>query len=292
MSHIESDACEHGTKLQQKCFAKQIQYCSFATSTVKNCIHCNQSLFINTFHVMSNTNNQEAFEIGSFKGTIQGKTVLVQCDSRLEAQAAWLLKTIEDVSEESNDPIRDNWTLELGFSVVILIERDGMFVVCEPDFDEDPFESVVEDVSRSLWVVVMQNEIGETTGTSEHFKIPRFDETVVLRKGALEEERIFLQRDEAEPSDDDEDGEAVQDSGWYIGGADDEDDDEDGGDDSDDKYEACYVYQLLESRPMALSVMALPVGYVAVLDGEDIEAIYDEEDENVWHPDEDEEESK
>lgn len=233
---------------------------------------------------MSN-NNQEAFEVGAFKRVINGKTVLVQCDSRLEAQAEWLLKTIEDISEETKDAIRDGWTLEIGFSVLALVERDGMFVVCEPDYDDDPFENVVEDVSRSLWVVVMQNEVGEVTGTSEYFKIPRFDETVVLRKGVLEEERIVLQRDEAEEDESGVEGAEVIDSGWYIGGA---DDDEEGSDDEED-YEACYVYELLESRPMLLSVLALPTDYVVVFNGEDIEAIYDEEDENVWNPADDDE---
>lgn len=237
---------------------------------------------------MSN-NNQEAFEVGAFKRVIKGKTVLVQCDNRLETQAEWLLKTIEDISEETNDPIRDAWTLEIGFSVLALVERDRMFVVCEPDYDDDPFENVVEDVSRSLWVVVMQNEVGEATGTSEQFKIPRFDETVVLRKGVLEEERIVMQRDEAEEDDSGVEGAEVVDSGWYIGGA---DDDEEGSEDEED-YEACYVYELLESRPMTLAVLALPTGYVAVFDGDDIEAIYDEEDENVWNPaDDDEQDDK
>ena len=232
---------------------------------------------------MSN-NNQETFEVGAFKRVINGKTVLVQCDSRLEAQAEWLLKTIEDISEETKDAIRDGWTLEIGFSVLALVERDGMFVVCEPDYDDDPFENVVEDVSRSLWVVVMQNEVGEVTGTSDSFKIPRFDETIVLRKGVLEEEHIVLQRDEAEDDESGIEGAEVIDSGWYIGA----DDDEEGSDDEED-YEACYVYELLESRPMLLSVLALPTDYVVVFNGEDIEAIYDEEDENVWNPADDDE---
>lgn len=230
---------------------------------------------------MSNTPAPEEFEVGTFQRVIQGKTVLVQCDKRLEAQADWLLKTIEDVSEESGDPLEDRWTLELGFSVLALVERDGKLIVCEPDFDEDPFESVVEDVSRSLWVVVMQNEVSEVTDTGAYISIPRFDETIVMRKGALEEERIFVQRDEPDNSN----GSDLHDSGWYIGGA---DDDEEGSENPDD-YEACYVYELLESRPMVLSVLALPANYVAVFDGDDIEAIYNDEDENVWNPPGDEE---
>lgn len=230
---------------------------------------------------MSNTPTPEEFEVGTFQRVIQGKTVLVQCDKRLEAQADWLLKTIEDVSEESGDPLEDRWTLELGFSVLALVERDGKLIVCEPDFDEDPFENVVEDVSRSLWVVVMQNEVSEVTDTGAYISIPRFDETIVMRKGALEEDRIFVQRDEPDNSN----GSDLHDSGWYIGGA---DDDEEGSENPDD-YEACYVYELLESRPMVLSVLALPANYVAVFNGDDIEAIYNDEDENVWNPPGDEE---
>lgn len=231
---------------------------------------------------MSNTPDSEEFETGAFQRVIQGKTVLVQCDKRLEPQAEWLLKSIEDVSEESESPIGDRWTLELGFSVLVLIAReDGVLVVCEPDYDEDPMESAVEDVSRSLWVVVMQNEVCEVTETSAYMSIPRFDETIVIRKGALEEERIFVQRDEPDNSN----GSDLHDSGWYIGGA---DDDEEGSENPED-YEACYVYELLESRPMVLSVLALPANYVAVFDGEDIEAIYNDEDENVWNPSDDEE---
>lgn len=232
---------------------------------------------------MSNTPTPEEFEVGTFQRVIQGKTVLVQCDKRLEAQADWLLKTIEDVSEESGDPLEDRWTLELGFSVLALVERDGKLIVCEPDFDEDPFENVVEDVSRSLWVVVMQNEVSEATDTGAYISIPRFDETIVMRKGALEEDRIFVQRDEPDNSN----GSDLHDSGWYIGGA---DDDEEGSENPDD-YEACYVYELLESRPMVLSVLALPANYVAVFNGDDIEAIYNDEDENVWNPPGDEENS-
>lgn len=232
---------------------------------------------------MSNTPTPEEFEVGTFQRVIQGKTVLVQCDKRLEAQADWLLKTIEDVSEESGDPLEDRWTLELGFSVLALVERDGKLIVCEPDFDEDPFENVVEDVSRSLWVVVMQNEVSEATDTGAYISIPRFDETIVMRKGALEEDRIFVQRDEPDNSN----GSDLHDSGWYIGGA---DDDEEGSENPDD-YEACYVYELLESRPMILSVLALPANYVAVFNGDDIEAIYNDEDENVWNPPGDEENS-
>jgi hypothetical protein len=232
-------------------------------------------------------NLSESFESVCFKRVIQNKTVALRCDSRLKEQAEWLLKTIEAVLTENNETLHNGWTLEIGFSVLALIESDGAYTVCEPDFEDNPFETVVEDVSRSLWTLVMQSEVSGLAGVAELQNSPRFDDTIVLRKGCLQEYAIFLQRDE--PSNEDaasQNGMDIGDSGWYIGGLDDDEE----GSDNDDDYEAIYAYQLFDSRPMLVSALALPVGYVAVFEGEEITAIYDEDENLVWCMDDEDDE--
>jgi hypothetical protein len=44
------------------------------------------------------------------------------------------------------------------------------------------------------------------------------------------------------------------------------------------------VYQLLHRRPVVLSVLALPVGYLAAFDGDSIETVLDTNDHNLWQP--------
>jgi hypothetical protein len=42
------------------------------------------------------------------------------------------------------------------------------------------------------------------------------------------------------------------------------------------------VYQLLHRRPVVLSVLALPVGYLAAFDGDSLETVLDTNDHNLW----------
>lgn len=236
----------------------------------------------------------EEFKQQEFSRTIAGKTVLVRCDNRLEQQALWLLSTIDKLSE--TQPLEDGASLEVGWSVLTLVEQNGSIIVCEPDFDNDPFEQAVDDVSRTLWVLLLQNEIIMQTGTEEYMQVPRFDDTIVLKKGVLQEERIYLERSNL--TDDDDDNETEGDSGeqdgidgasgWFIGSVGD-DDEEDVADNDDDEnfedFEAIYVYQLIQSRPMLLSVLSLPVGYTVIFDGEEIETIIDHNGVDVWNTD-------
>jgi hypothetical protein len=222
--------------------------------------------------------NGEEFQPREFTKVVGAYTIVLNCDHRLEQQAEWLLKTIGEIHK--TDPIQDGSTIEVGWSILVLVASEsGQLVVCEPDFDEDPLEKVVDDVTRTLYILAEQNYVITETHTEETAQIPRFDQTVVLKKGVLEEENIFLERSES-------DGENVDDSGWFIGNAEDDDIDENeeiSEEDIDEEYEACYVYELLKKRPALLSVLGLPPGYVVVFNGDEIDAIVDENDEDIWN---------
>lgn len=100
------------------------------------------------------------------------------------------------------------------------------------------------------------------------FVIVRFQDTILIRKGCLSEPRLFLHhRWEVEGSD----------SGWYIGMEGEEPDDR------PENFEKIYAYQLLDSRPELLSVLVLPLNYIALFDGDEIEGILDENDMDVWN---------
>jgi hypothetical protein len=222
--------------------------------------------------------NGEDFQPREFTTVVGEYTVVLKCDYRLEQQAEWLLKTIGEIHK--TDPIQDGSTIEVGWSILVLVASDtGKLIVCEPDFDEDPLEKVVDDITRTLYVLAEQNYIITETHTAETAQIPRFDQTVILKKGVLDEENIYLERSE-------QDDENEDDSGWFIGNSDDDDIDEDeelSDEEIDEEYEACYVYELLAKRPALLSVLGLPTGYIVVFVGDEIDAIVDENDEDIWN---------
>jgi hypothetical protein len=93
-----------------------------------------------------------------------------------------------------------------------------------------------------------------------------FQDKVVLAKHSLSAEQLYLERCEHTEA---------HDSGWYISRRD--------ALDQDTEFEALWVYQVLRQRPVLASVLALPVGYLVLVDGNTIEAVADPDNNEVWH---------
>jgi hypothetical protein len=95
----------------------------------------------------------------------------------------------------------------------------------------------------------------------------RFDEAVLLARGCLGQRRIYLQRGEPAPGD----------SGWYVGPVDSPVPEQ-----KAENFESLRVFELLSRRAAVLQVMGLPPGFLAVFDGDRIEAVLDDQDRDVW----------
>ncbi|TAE23791.1 MAG: hypothetical protein EAZ92_14180 [Candidatus Kapaibacterium sp.] len=216
----------------------------------------------------------EGYQPRDFTTQLGTQTLLVRCDYRLEQQAEWLLQTLTDI--HATDPISEGTSVEIGWSVLTFLkDESGRLITCEPDYGESPFESVIPDVTMTLHIVAEQGYVIAHTHTEERARIPRFDETLVFREGVFEEECIYLEREEA----DDEESEG--DSGWFIGYE--AEDDNENEEISEDEFGACYVYELLQKRPELLTVLGLPPGYVVTFAADEIDAIMDENDNDVWN---------
>jgi hypothetical protein len=228
----------------------------------------------------------------TFSVVVGEQTLSLICHPFLEVQAQWALQTVVDfVTKENPDsttPLTDGYSIEFGWSLVTISqdeENANLFVLCEPDFDEDPFAGMMKDLTRTLLVIMQMNAAITHTDTAETARIPRFDETIVMRKGALESERIYLERAEFNPDNE-------SDSGWFIGIVTDSPDSTSTGADSlsasekdeedlsPEDFEAMYVFELLYHRPDLLALLGLPTGYVVILEGEEITAILGPDNEN------------
>lgn len=98
-----------------------------------------------------------------------------------------------------------------------------------------------------------------------HSAAPGPEEKVVIAPGILREERIVLHRaSSAAPGD----------SGWYLSG--------DRPDVAPDDLQAMRCSSLLKSRPDLGPLLALPPGFLAVVNGAELERVLDARDEQVW----------
>lgn len=190
-------------------------------------------------------------------------TLVAASAAELQPQAEWLLGTIRRM-HEAGMPLVDGGRIRLGWSVLTVRRTGDDAILCEPDFAGDPFSSVVEDLTRTLWVQARQADVLGRLGLEG--EPTAFSDKVVHATGCLGDRRVYLERQPAT---------GVDDSGWFIGPT--------VGGSAPDRYEGIHAYQLLFARPAALQVLCLPVGYLAVLEGEEVAAVVDPTDGEVWN---------
>ena len=131
--------------------------------------------------------------------------IQVRCSDSLREQGQWLADTVADF-EGRGQGLVDGATVAIGWTIFHLrMQADGALLVCEPDYATDPFKAVRTDVSDSL--TVLAGQIDMLRAVNLKAEPCRFDQTLIVRKGALEQRHIFARRSAP----------AAGDSGWYLG---------------------------------------------------------------------------
>jgi hypothetical protein len=176
--------------------------------------------------------------------TVQRQGFNLVCDDALTAQGEWLADAVERHAE-----IWIGATIEVGWSVFKLLEQNGQLVLCEPDFDKDPFSVFRCDVSESLKTLVTQN--GFLDGVKAKPCQVRFDDKVIFKKGCLSAPNLYGERSSPSRGD----------SGWYFGPV------EGGTPISPEELEAVFAYQLASMRPELIKVLSLPAGWLVLFNG-------------------------
>ncbi|MCE5170384.1 hypothetical protein LQV63_13795 [Paenibacillus profundus] len=190
------------------------------------------------------------------------RTFHVTCKEELAVAADSLLQIFEELEQEEGH-LKDGANIQVGWTILHLSQRGEDVAVMAPAYDKNPFVDKTDDLTASLFVQLQQNYCLQRLQLEGEAAC--FQDKIIAAKGVMDTERVYLER-----TQNGGDG----DSGWYIGPVD--------GAVKDEDLEAYYIYQLLHLRPSLLQVLALPRGYMAVYDGDEIEAVLDAEDVNVW----------
>jgi hypothetical protein len=188
----------------------------------------------------------------SFYAQIGSKTVVAQCHEVLEVQVQWLLEYLKKKFDLESDKIKDGFKMQVGWSILCFVERDSELILCEPNYQENPFQDWRDDITDTLTVQAQQNHILQLLGIAESTPA-LFQDQIVYAKGAFFEKQICLERATNLKEGD---------SGWYVGPV----------TDSKERpaYEAMYVYQLIHHRPVLLQLLSLPPGFSSLVDGNDV----------------------
>lgn len=195
---------------------------------------------------------------------INGTEFTFAAEEALLGQLRPLLAALEKLPPED---LRDGFVIEGGFSAFILQKTPQGYRIRVPDYLAGPFAATTDDLTLALWVQLEQADLLRRYGIEG--RAVRFDDEIAVAKGALEKPVVCMQRFAD-----------LGGAGWCIRAV------ETGADgapaaEAADEYEAVYAYRLLRLRPALLKALVLPVGYLAVFDGDETAEILNERNESV-----------
>ena len=188
--------------------------------------------------------------------------VTARCAPGQEPLARDVLETLARLA--AREALRDGLRVRFGWSLLTLREQaPGTLTVCEPDFAGDPLRAVRPGVETTLDVLRRQAALLRRVGAPP--ADVRFDQSVIVRRGAFDRGDVQLLREAPVGSDD---------SGWRVVRVDlphsraAED------------FELMLVSSLLASCPAALAGLALPTGYAVSVSSGRIVAVMDPQGED------------
>ncbi|MBC1800338.1 immunity protein Imm33 domain-containing protein [Listeria booriae] len=195
-----------------------------------------------------------------FSKKINDKNIIIEAEKELKPQAELLFQVLSNID---SDKLIDGYAIQVGWTVYFLREIEAIYQLTAPNFSTNPFEDETTDLTVALWIQLQQSHfLRKVNVDGETIK---FSDKVVVAKNILQKSDIYLQRS---------DGQEKGDSGWYIGAVNEVDD--------TDELEAFYAYQLLKIRPELIKVLALPFEYMVVFNNDEIKAVLDAEDNDIW----------
>ncbi len=195
----------------------------------------------------------------SIERNIGVKLFRVNSEEYLREQAEALLEIIGNIESSK---LKDKFKVQVGWSIFTIVEGSEGFNVVAPDYSRNPFSESTDDLTISLWIQLEQGTL--LNKLKLEGEMISFQDKIVCTKGVLSLDNIYLERSKEHEKGD---------SGWYIGPVDESI--------ATDELEAYYAYQLLKIRPSIIKTLALPSGYMAVLDKDELKAVLDENDMDV-----------
>ncbi|MBR0492031.1 MAG: DUF2185 domain-containing protein [Clostridia bacterium] len=171
-------------------------------------------------------------------------------------------------NEENNyNIIKDNKIIQIGFNFYKIKNINNEFQIFAVNYNENPFKDFIEDLTLSLDIMKNQLLITKKTGLISDETIS-FQDTILAKKAALSSNNLYFEKQVKKQDND---------SGWYMGNLDDKD-----MSNNPEDYTTIKLYELLKICPMAISILNLPVGAMAIIKDNEIVGICDSNNKEVY----------
>ncbi len=197
--------------------------------------------------------------------------LLLRSDAKYQSRAMDLLQYASELVNAEGDYPED-FRFVFNWFVLGIQPRVDDRILCAPNFSRNPFDDLIDDLTKVFEVTVAQQEAVELAQVRKPMPCLFTDEIRVAR-GCLDYKRVRLFR---------KDFPAPGKSGWQVGP----------GDPADIKrveadprrWEAMPSFRLLEMRPKLVSYLFMPVGFQIDFEGEHLRQTVNANGSIAWTP--------
>ncbi len=196
------------------------------------------------------------------KKDFNGKIIQGSAHKKLESH---LDNIIDVICKASNDNPNDKFNVRLGFTVFTVIEKNDMYIITSPNYIGNPKKEITPDLTPSLQILLEQTFLINKLAIKGESVF--FNDVILIYDEFWKEEKIQMQKIPHNSNNSDL-------SGWIISKL---------GETKIDstKMKKCYVFDLFKLRPALLKALVLPTNYKAVFIGNEIQAVFNDENVNI-----------
>lgn len=195
----------------------------------------------------------DKFKKNGNKHIINNKTIILTYNKELEPAVKIFVNILEQ-EDKTNNIIKENSTVKIGYLLykIVLEKEDYRLLVI--DLNNKELNTFTDDLNLALKYFYRQANIINLTKTKDQVADTYYDDDMIISKQALKSSKLYMLREERKDKD----------CGWYLGAVGEEKTN------NPSDYVKIKTYRLKDICDVAIDVLQLPEGTLAIIENDKI----------------------
>lgn len=195
----------------------------------------------------------DKFKKNGNKHIINNKNVILNYNKELEPVVKVFVNILEQ-EDKTNDIIKENSTVKIGYLLykIVLVKDDYRLLVV--DLNNKELNTFTDDLNLALNYFNRQANIINLTKTKDQVTDTYYDDDMIISKQSLKSSKLYMLREERKDKD----------CGWYLGAVGEEKTN------NPSDYVKIKTYRLKDICDVAIDVLQLPEGTLAIIENDKI----------------------
>ncbi len=207
----------------------------------------------------------DIFKKNGNKHIINNKTVILNYNRELEPTVKIFVNILEQ-EDKTNNIIKENSTVKIGYLLYKIVLEKEDYRLLAIDLNNKELNTFTDDLNLALNYFNRQANIINLTKTMNQVTDTYYDDDMIISKQSLKSSKLYMLREERKDKD----------CGWYLGAVGEEKTN------NPSDYVKIKAYRLKDICDVAIDVLQLPVGTLAIIENNKIIDLVDKNNNKLF----------